>query len=109
MDGNELISEIDTGRPPMGHAALARRARDRLRAIKSFCKKVSSHGAGVSLERRQQALMRSSIYNAVTPALLALHDQLCELEVRTRRLALINLCLGVATAATVGAVILLLI
>lgn len=94
MDQADLIEQLETvSRPPLRRAALARRARARLTAIKSFCKNVSSSGAGTTLERKQQALVRSNIYNALTPALVAMHEQLSALEHRSRRATLVNVAL----------------
>jgi hypothetical protein len=108
MGHAELIEELEAlGRPPVGNAALARRARGRLTAIKSFCKSVSSDGAGTSLARKHQALVRSNIYNALTPALVAMHEQLCALEHRSRRLTLTNFLLFVAILTVVGTALIL--
>lgn len=103
MEHADLIAELEAvSRPPVRSAALARRARGRLTAIKSFCKKVSSSSAGTDLARKHQALVRSNIYNALTPALVAMHEQLCALEHRSRRLTLINVALAAAILALIG-------
>lgn len=108
MEHAELVEELDAaGRLPVRSAALARRARARLTAIKSFCKNVSSSSAGANLERKQRAVVRSSIYNALTPALVAMHDQLCALELRSRRLMLTNLALTVTVLTVIGSAIVL--
>jgi hypothetical protein len=108
MGHADLIEELEAlGRPPVGSAALARRARGRLTAIKSFCKIVSSDGAGIGLARKHQALVRSNIYNALTPALVAMHEQLCALEHRSRRLTLTNFLLFVAMLTVVGTALIL--
>lgn len=106
MEHAELIEELESvGRLPVGSAGLARRARARLTAIKSFCKNVSKSGAGTNLGRKHQALMRSNIYNAVTPALVAMHEQLCALEDRSRRLTLTNILLAATIVALIGTAI----
>jgi hypothetical protein len=108
MGHADLIEELATlGRPPVGSAALARRARGRLTAIKSFCKNVSNNGAGAGLARKHQVLVRSNIYNALTPALVAMHEQLCALEHRSRRLTLTNFLLFVAILAVIGTAVIL--
>ena len=109
MEHADLIEELEAvGRPPVRSAALARRARARLTAIKSFCKNVSKSGAGTNLERKHQTLLRSNIYNSVTPALVAMHDQLCALEHRSRRLTLTNIALFAAMLALVALAVVLL-
>ena len=108
MGHADLIEELEAlGRAPVGNAALDRRARGRLTAIKSFCKDVSSNGAGANLARKHQVLVRSNIYNALTPALVAMHEQLCALEHRSRRLTWTNLLLFVAMLAVTGTAVIL--
>ena len=103
MDHVDLVEELEAvGRTTVRSAALARRARARLTTIKSFCKNVSSNSSDTGLERKQQAMVRSNIYNALTPALVAMHDQLCTLEHRSRRLMLTNLGLVATILALIA-------
>ena len=106
MEHADLVEQLEAaGQTSVRGAALARRARARLTAIKSFCKNVSSDSTNTGLERKQQAAVRSNIYNALTPALVAMHDQLCALEHRSRRLMLTNLALIVIILALIAAAI----
>jgi hypothetical protein len=108
MDHADLVEQLEAdGQTTVRSAALARRARARLTAIKSFCKNVSSDSTDAGLERKQQAAVRSNIYNALTPALLAMHDQLCALEHRARRLMLTNVALMASILALIAAAIVL--
>jgi hypothetical protein len=106
MDHADLVEQLKAaGQTSVRGAALARRARARLTAIKSFCKNVSSDSIDTGLERKQQAAVRSNIYNALTPALVAMHDQLCALEHRSRRLMLANFALIATILALIAAAI----
>jgi len=108
MDHADLVKQLEAvGQTTVRRTALVRRARARLTTIKSFCKNVSSDSTDTGLERKQQATVRSNIYNALTPALVAMHDQLCALEHRSRRLMLINLALIATILASIAAVIVL--
>ncbi len=106
MDHADLVEQLGAvGQTTVRSTALARRARARLTTIKLFCKNVSSDSTDTGLERKQQAAVRSNIYNALTPALVAMHDQLCALEHRSRRLMLANFALIATILALIAAAI----
>ena len=108
MEHADLAEQLEAvGQTTVRRATLARRARARLTTIKLFCKNVSSDSTDTGLERKQQAAVRSNIYNALTPALIAMHDQLCALEHRSRRLMLTNLALIATILASITAAIIL--
>ena len=82
----DLLQPLDQANRRWGWTGRGRAKKARLRdtAIKTIAKRVSVAGADIVSKRDERALIRTSIYNALVPAVIALEERRATIARRNR-------------------------
>ena len=83
---SDLLDPLDDANRRWGLTERGReqKARQRDTAIKNIAKRLSVAGADIASKRAERALIRTSIYNALMPTVMALDERRAAVERRER-------------------------